>query len=244
MMCRGIGRFPIGTHGLRNARGRVRHAETQSTAEDDNVHESELPRSAWTTTSGIGTINRCSPITDEGELLDERVLKVPRKDEDEVGSALPSLAWVRNRYVRTRPKTALLVRASVDGVVHEIRSNPTVVQKGIALPGRSKPAMDFPSRLIEGQHLKKPRPGFLDPCGERGVRRRGVVSPASSRARRSATLACAGRPCPLPRSRFSISDFRRAILTNLSPWNVSRFSLALRYARRVHAPRPGSPARR
>jgi hypothetical protein len=79
----------------------------------------------------------CTPIADEGELLDDLVLEVPRKYEDEVWAALRNLARVRYWYVRTGQKTPLLVRVSVDGVVNEIPSNPTVVQKGVPLPRRS-----------------------------------------------------------------------------------------------------------
>src|SRR5215218_7241089 len=78
-----------------------------------------------------------TPVADEGELLDDLVLQVPRKDQDEVRSALRNLARVLYRNVRAGQETALLVRVSVDGVIHEIRSNPAVVQKRVSLPRRS-----------------------------------------------------------------------------------------------------------
>src|SRR5215207_434194 len=124
-------------HGLRDARRGLGHAETRSTAEDDDLHGSELPCSRMDDHLWNRDDEPCTPIADEGELLDDLVLEVPRKDEDVVRSALRDLARVHYRYVRTGQEPALLVRVPVDGVVHEIGSNTTVVQKGVSLPGRS-----------------------------------------------------------------------------------------------------------
>src|SRR5215211_7430429 len=136
MMCQRIGRPPIGTMGF-GMLGAASAIRRPAPPQKMTTFIRKFPRSGMDDHLRNRHDEPRTPLPGEGELLDDLVLEVPRKDEDEVWSVLRNLARMRYRYVRAGQKTVLLVRVSVDGVVHEIGSNPTVVQKGVSLPGSS-----------------------------------------------------------------------------------------------------------
>src|SRR5690242_7155495 len=78
-----------------------------------------------------------APFTDVGILLDHLTLQIPRQNEHVIGFGFANLVRLMDRDVSAGQEFALLMRASINHIIEEIRTDPAVVQKSVSLSRRS-----------------------------------------------------------------------------------------------------------
>src|SRR6266478_5326243 len=96
-----------------------------------------------------------APLANKRVLLDDFVLQIPGKNQQKVRLRLPDAIWRKNRNMRPRQESAVLVRISVHGVIQEIRADRAVIQQSIALPRRSISRDLFPIAFRGNQKLQQ-----------------------------------------------------------------------------------------
>ena len=100
-----------------------------------------------------------SPLRGVRELLADLAREVPRQDHDDVGLGLRDPLGRMDRDVRSRRVLALLVGVPVDRVVEEVRADPAVVEKRVALARRAVaddllPVAPEPDQEVEERPLR------------------------------------------------------------------------------------------
>src|ERR1700733_1686737 len=78
-----------------------------------------------------------SPISNEGVLLDDFVLQVPRENKQVVGTSFSNAIRRKNRDVGPRKKLAVLVWIAIHRVIDKVRANSAVIQQCVSLARRS-----------------------------------------------------------------------------------------------------------
>src|SRR3569623_253913 len=78
-----------------------------------------------------------APLANIRELCRDLVAQIPRKYQNVVGTDFANRIRMANRDLGAGEILPLIVRASVDGEVEEIRANPAVVQQGVSFARRS-----------------------------------------------------------------------------------------------------------
>ena len=120
-----------------------------------------------------------SPFTRVGQLLDDLVLEIPRKDQDVVGAILLEHLGVLDRDVRPRQELALLVRVAIDRVLKEIGANAAEVQKRVALSRRAVAGDALTLAAARDKELEQAPFGLVDLTREGAMPLEGVEAEAT-----------------------------------------------------------------
>src|SRR5580704_8467024 len=82
-----------------------------------------------------GDYELAAPLADEGILLDDFVLQVPRQDEKIIRFGFLNALRLIDGNVRAGQESAVFVGIAVDGVIEEIGANAAVIQERVAFSG-------------------------------------------------------------------------------------------------------------